>query len=76
MRDKYDWETRDDARILRQAKEIKRDPARLKKAQECLADELAALASAISDKPLTPPMPSRNDNPATIGRLTDFTRHY
>ena len=32
--DKYDWETRDDADTLRRFQEIKKNPARFRKAQE------------------------------------------
>lgn len=65
-REKFDWETREDADTLRRYKEIQGDPNRLRKAQSCIQDSINTAQKALGVKPATP---SRGSNPATIGRL-------
>lgn len=65
--DKYDWNTRDDADTLRRYQEIKKDPERLKKAQDCIKDTITDLNTSLGI-PAPPPVPGRS-NPATIMKL-------
>lgn len=64
--EKYDWEVREDANVLRRYQELKSDPIRFNKAKECIADQVAAGKAVLHDKPITP---SRKRNPACIGKL-------
>ena len=64
---KYDWETRDDADTLRRFQEIKKDPERLRKAQEYIKDTIADYNESLGI-PAPPPVPGRK-NPATIMEL-------
>ena len=65
-REKFDWETREDADTLRRYKEITSDGERLKKAQSCIQDSIDIAQKALGVKPS---QPSRRNNPATLGKL-------
>lgn len=65
--DKYDWETREDADTLRRFQEIKKDPERLRKAQDCIKDTITDLNKSLGI-PAPPQIPGRK-NPATIMKL-------
>lgn len=69
--DKYDWETRDDADTLRRFQEIKKDPARFRKAQECIKDTIADCKSSLGST--VNKVPGRS-NPATIMKLEGFIK--
>ncbi len=69
--EKYDWEVREDANVLRRYQELKSDPVRFNKAKECIADQVAAGKAVLHDKPIN--TPSRRSNPACVGKL-DFPR--
>ena len=65
--DKYDWGTKDDADTLRRYQEIKKDPERLRKAQECIKDTITDFKESLGI-PAPPQIPGRK-NPATIMKL-------
>lgn len=67
-REKYDWKTRDDADALIRFQQIKADPERLKKAQDCIQDSLSTLNQSLGI-PAPEVVPGRK-NPATIRRLS------
>ena len=69
--DKYDWETIDDADTMRRFQEIKKDPARLRKAQECIKDTIADFKSSLGST--ANKVPGRS-NPATIMKLKGFIK--
>lgn len=71
-REKYTWETREDADILKRYREITKDPERLRKAQSCIKDSVNDLKSVLGI-PTPPPVPGRK-NPATIMRLDKFNK--
>lgn len=66
MREKYDWETREDAETLKRYAELYSNPKRLQKAQQyiksCITDYKKVLVKSKDN------LPSRN-NPATIMKL-------
>lgn len=66
-REKFDWETREDAETIRRFKEIEANPERLRKAQSCIQDSVDAGKRALGIK-VAPPQPGRK-NPATIMQL-------
>ena len=66
-RQKYDWETREDAETIARYQAIKSDPNRMRRAQECIQDSINAGKRALGEK-VTPAVPGRN-NPATIMQL-------
>lgn len=66
-REKYDWETREDADVLRRYQQIKSNPERLKKAQMCIADSVSVAVAVLRDEPLK--VSSRHNNKATLRRL-------
>ena len=61
-REKFDWQTREDAETLQRAQAIKSDPARLKKAQECIIASIDEGKAALKGSPVG----SRKRNKATI----------
>ena len=65
--EKYDWETREDANVLRRYQELKSNPVRFNKANECIADQVSEGKAVLQDKPIG--VPSRKRNPACIGKL-------
>lgn len=65
--EKYDWEVREDANILRRYQELKSDPVRFNKAKECIADQVKAGNAVLRDKPIDGS--SHRRNPACIGKL-------
>ena len=65
--DKYDWGTKDDADTLRRYQEIKKDPERLRKAQECIKDTITDFKESLGI--LAPPQIPGRKNPATIMKL-------
>lgn len=65
--EKYDWETREDANVLRRYQELKSNPERFNKAKECIADQVSEGKAVLQDKPIG--APSRKRNPACIGKL-------
>ena len=65
--DKYDWGTKDDADTLRRYQEIKKDPERLRKAQDCIKDTITDFNESLGI-PAPPQIPGRK-NPATIMKL-------
>lgn len=69
MNDKYDWDTHEDANILRRYQEITKDPERLRKAQSCIKDTVTDLNKSLGI-PTPPPVPGRR-NPATIMPLSE-----
>lgn len=69
MNDKYDWDTCEDANILRRYQEITKDPERLRKAQSCIKDTVTDLNKSLGI-PTPPPVPGRR-NPATIMPLSE-----
>ena len=69
--DKYDWDTREDVDTLMRSKEIKKDPARLRKAQECIKDTIADYKSSLGST--ANKVPGRS-NPATIMNLEGFIK--
>lgn len=71
--DKYDWETREDARILQHMAELKADPKRLQRATECLQESIKTMSMALPKNPDAVNIPSRKYNPATVGKL-DYPR--
>lgn len=69
-KEKYDWETRDDADVLRRYQQIKSNPERLKKAQMCIADSVSVAVAVLRDEPVEPvKVSSRHNNKATLRRL-------
>lgn len=66
-REKFDWETREDAETLMRAKQIKSDPQRLAKAKECINTSLNEMHSVVSEN--NPHNPSRRNNPAVCGKI-------
>lgn len=66
-REKYDWETREDADVLRRYQQIKSNPERLKKAQMCIADSVSVAVAVLRDEPVK--VSSRYNNKATLRRL-------
>lgn len=66
-RDKFDWETREDAETIKRFKEIESNPERLRKAQACIKDSVESGNRALGVK-VAPPQPGRR-NPATIMQL-------
>ena len=64
-REKYDWETREDADVLRRYQQIKSNPERLKKAQMCIADSVSVAVAVLRDVKVS----SRYNNKATLRRL-------
>ena len=71
-RDKFDWETREDADTLKRFRQIRSNPDRLRKAQSCILDSINTEREAIGLAP-SPTVPSRGGNPATIMKLkTDY----
>lgn len=65
--EKYSWEVREDANILKQYQELKSNPERFNKAKECIADQVNTGKAVLQDKPIG--APSRKRNPACIGKL-------
>lgn len=61
------WEIEDDLRTLTRAEEIKKDPERLKDAQDLLKEK-RAVENTILGTPVPTPNPGRK-NPATVGRI-------
>lgn len=70
-REKYDWETREDADTIARYQKIKSDPKRLRRAQECIRDSIRAGKEALGEP--APPVPGRS-NPATIMKLNNISR--
>ena len=66
-RQKFDWETREDAETIRRFKEIESNPERLRKAQSCIQDSVVRGQQALGIH-TAPPQPGRH-NPATIMQL-------
>ena len=66
-RNKYDWETREDAETLARYQRIKADPERMRKAKACIQDSVSEGKLALGES-TPPPVPGRN-NPATIMKL-------
>lgn len=66
-REKYDWETREDADVLRRYQQIKSNPERLKKAQMCIADSVSVAVAVLELEPVK--VSSRHNNKATLRRL-------
>lgn len=66
-RQKFDWEVREDAEIIRRFKEIESDPERLRKAKACIQDSIDIGKKALGIK-TAPTQPGRK-NPATIMKL-------
>lgn len=66
-REKYDWETRDDAETLKRYQQIKSNPERLKRAQMCIADSVGEAVAVLKDEPIK--VSSRHNNKATLRRL-------
>ena len=64
-RQKFDWETREDAETIKRFKEIESNPERLRRAQECIQDSIDTGKKALGIK-VAPRQPSRGNNPATI----------
>ena len=71
-REKYDWETREDAETLARYQQIKNDPQRLRKAQECIKESVVRGKEALGEA-TPPPIPGRS-NPATIMKLSEVRR--
>ena len=69
--DKYDWDTREDVNTLMSYKEIKKDPDRLRKAQECIKDTIADYKSSLG---ITANKVPGRSNPATIMKLEGFIK--
>ena len=67
-RKNYDWETREDAETIARYQQIKSDPNRMRKAQECIQDSINAGKRALGEK-VAPAVPGRK-NPATIMSLS------
>lgn len=68
---KFDWDVRNDAETIMRYKSITRDPNRLRKAQECILDEVNTSLSALGVP--TPPPVNGRANRATIMQLkTDY----
>lgn len=67
--EKYDWETREDADVLKRYQVLKSDPVRFNRAKECIADQVAAGKAVLNNKPLNPSGPSKRLNPACVGKL-------
>lgn len=65
--EKYDWETREDANVIKMFQDIKKDPERLRKAQSCIKDTVDSMNEALGI-PTPPAVPGRK-NPATIMKL-------
>lgn len=63
-RQKFDWETREDAETIRRFKEIEANPERLRRAQSCIQDSVIRGQQALGVK-AKPVQPGRH-NPATI----------
>ena len=70
VRDK--WEIEDDVRTLTRAAEIKKDPERVRDAQNYLKEKRAT-ENSILGIAVPPPTPGRK-NPATIQKLTVFNK--
>ena len=70
--DKFSWEVREDADTIRRYNEIKADPERIRKAQECIKDTAKTCKMALGEQ-IAPPMPGRK-NPATIMSLDGFNK--
>lgn len=66
-RQKFDWETREDAETIARYQQIKSDPERLRKAKDCIQQSVIAGKQALGEK-VAPPVPGRK-NPATIMQL-------
>lgn len=63
---KFDWDVREDADTIKRFREISSDPARLRKAKECLQDSIVTARKALG---VAPTQPGRRSNPATITKL-------
>ena len=68
--EKFPWEVREDADTIRRYNEIKSDPERIRKAQECIKDTANTCKRALGEQ-VAPPLPGRK-NPATIMSLDGF----
>lgn len=66
-REKYDWETREDAETMIRYQQLKNNPERFNRAKECLAESLNTQVKALTEAPASP-VPGRR-NPATIMKL-------
>lgn len=66
---KYDWDTREDANTLLRAEQIKKDKARLQKAQSCIKDTVSTMSACAKGSKGSDNTPCRGVNPATIKRL-------
>lgn len=64
----FDWKTREDAEALVRAGEVKADPQRLQKAQECITRDLEGKIRALSNRPALS-FNTRRGNKATIKKL-------
>lgn len=71
-RDKYDWETREDAETIARYQRIKNDPERMRKAKECIQESVNRGKQALGEA-VAPPMPGRR-NPATIMKLGTISK--
>lgn len=71
-RQKYDWETREDAETIARYQAIKSDPERMRRAKECIQDSVNQGKKALGEK-VAPPVPGRR-NPATIMSLDHISR--
>lgn len=71
-RHKYDWETREDAETIARYQQIKSDPERMRKAQECIQESVNAGKRALGQS-TAPAVPGRK-NPATIMKLKGFNK--
>lgn len=72
-RQKYDWETREDAETIARYQAIKSDPNRMRRAQECIQDSINQGKKALGEK-VAPPVPGRK-NPATIMQLGNCKKY-
>ena len=70
-REKYDWETREDAETIARYQKIAKDKERLTKATACIVDSINQGKEALG-LATTPTQPSRRNNPAKVGKLPQF----
>lgn len=66
-RNKFDWETREDAETIKRYKELESNPERMRRAKSCIQDSIDSGKRALGIK-IAPPQPGRS-NPATIMKL-------
>lgn len=66
-REKYDWETREDADTIKRFRKIQSDPARMSRAKACIQDSVNEGRKALGAKVDSPV--GRRSNPATIKQL-------